>query len=179
LADKDVGTPGTVGWFTSPEIGVRFEYWNMMRENYALNFSANYGFQNESDEPRSVAPAGTPEAKFSTKSWSVRLGGERVWSPLASTKVFIGPGIEYWMGKAKFEGFPPDPRPRDTENDTRISLHAHMGAIMMVGPTWGYSVQIGQKIGWATYEESGAKTTRWTSSPDGALELVFGFGGGK
>src|SRR5262249_35424074 len=83
------------------EIGVRFEYWNMMRENYALNFSGNIGFFNETDKPGSDAPAGSPDIKYSQSSWSIRLGGDRVWSPLAKTHVFVGPGIEYWNGHAK------------------------------------------------------------------------------
>ena len=166
--------------FASPELGGRFEYWNMMRENYALNFQANIGFQSESDKPRTGAPANTPEAKFTTTSWSVRLGGDRVWSPLANTQVFVGPGLEFWMGKAKFEGGAGGfsaTTAYETEQVKRISLHGHTGAIMMLGPSWGISGQLGHKLGYASYEEKGGKTTWWPNSIDGAMELVFGFGG--
>src|SRR5262249_51070300 len=104
LAANGVTSTGTNGQFSPPQGGGRLEYWNMMRENYALNFQASFGFQSESDKPRTGATAATPEAKFTTTSWSVRLGGDRVWSPLANTRVFVGPGFEFWMGKAKFEG---------------------------------------------------------------------------
>ena len=176
LAANAVSTAGTNGAFSTPEVGGRFEYWNMMRENYALNFQANIGFQSESDKPRSDATAGTKEGKYTTTSWSVRLGGDRVWSPLANTHVFVGPGLEFWTGKAKFEDIG-GAGTYETENVKRISLHGHTGAIMMLGSSWGISGQIGHKLGYATYEEKGGKTTWWPSSIDGAMELVFGFGG--
>ncbi|HEY6196043.1 MAG TPA: outer membrane beta-barrel protein [Candidatus Eisenbacteria bacterium] len=163
--------------FQTPELGGRLEYWNMMKENYALNFAANIGFSSETDKPRSGAPANSPELKFTTTSYSFRLGGDRVYSPNEYTKMFFGPGIEYWSGKAKFEGF--SASTYETENTTRISLHGHMGGMMMIGPNWGLSGQIGHKIGIASYEEKGGKTNWMPSSIDGAMELVFSFGGGK
>jgi hypothetical protein len=161
--------------FQTSELGGRFEYWNMMKENYALNFAANWGFSSETDKPRSDAPSGLPDQKFTTSSWSVRLGGDRVWSPLPNTKVFVGPGIEYWSGKAKFEGFAPTSY--ETKNTSRISLAGHTGAMMFLGPNWGLSGQLGHKIGYASYEETGGKVTWWPTSVDGAMELIFSFGG--
>jgi hypothetical protein len=166
--------------FQTPELGGRFEYWNMMHENYALNFAANWGFSSETDKPRSDAPANSPDAKFTTSSWSVRLGGDRVWSPLANTKVFFGPGIEYWTGKAKFEGFPGFVPPTyETESTTRWSLAGHTGAMMFFNPKWGLSGQLGHKIGMASYEEKGGKVSWWPTSVDGAMEVIFTFGGSK
>src|SRR5262245_14457421 len=149
------------------ELGGRFEYWNMMRENYALNFSANLGWFSETDKPGTGFSG--PDIKYTQSSWSLRLGGDRVWSPMANTRFFIGPGIEYWSGKAKFENIPGITNGYETENVSRYSLHAHMGAIMMMGPTWGLSAQVGERIGIASYEEAGAKSTWYPSSPDGAI----------
>ena len=178
----DIGTnAGNVNTaFQTPELGGRFEYWNMMKEDYALNFIANVGFSNETDKPRANAPARTPEQKFTTSSWSVRLGGDRVYSPSSSTKMFFGPGFEYWSGKAKFEGGAGGYSPvtaYETKNVSRISLHGHMGGMMMIGPNWGLSGQIGHKIGIASYEENSGKSNWMPSSFDGAMELLFSFGG--
>ena len=163
--------------FQSPEIGGRFEYWNQMKENYALNFQANVGFQTESDKPRNDAAVGRREAKFTTSSWSVRLGGDRTWKPLPNTTLFIGPGFEYWTGKAKFVDVGGNNGTYETESVTRFSLHGHTGAMMMMGSNWGISGQLGHKLGMASYEENGGKTTWWPSSIDGAMELIFKFGG--
>lgn len=158
----------------SPELGGRFEYWNLMKPDYALNFSANVGFSSETDKPRTGF---TKEGKFTTSSWSVRLGGDRVYSPNDNTKVFFGPGIEYWSGKAKFVDIGGFTGTYETENTSRISLHGHMGGIMMIGPNWGLSGQLGHKIGIASYTEQGGKTNWMPSSIDGAMELIFSFGG--
>lgn len=159
----------------TPELGGRFEYWNLMKENYALNFSANIGVSSETDKPRTGS--GAKEGKFTTSSWSVRLGGDRVYSPNDNTKVFFGPGIEYWTGKAKFVDIGGFTGTYETENTTRISLHGHMGGIMMIGSNWGLSGQLGHKLGIASYEEKGGKTNWMPSSLDGAMELIFSFGG--
>ena len=164
--------------FQTPEIGGRFEYWNFMKENYALNFIANYGFSAETDKPRSTAPNGAPDQKFTTKSFSFRIGGDRTWNPLPNTTMFMGPGIEYWNGKAKFEGGSAGfPDGYETEATTRISLHGHVGAHFMMGENWGISGQMGHKLGMATFEEDGGKSTWWPNSIDGAMELIFKFGG--
>lgn len=178
----DIGANDGGGLFNSafqtPELGGRFEYWNFMKENYALNFSANIGFSSETDKPRDAALPATRDLKFSTSSWSVRLGGDRTFNPSPTVTMFMGPGIEYWTGKAKFEngsaGFFPD---YETKNTTRLSLHGHMGGMMMLGSNWGMSGQIGHKVGMASFEEAGGKSTWWPSSLDGAMELIFKFGG--
>lgn len=176
----DLATTTGAGYnqaYDHSELGGRFEYWNMMKENYALNFQGNIGFFSETAKPGTAAPLNAPEGKYTQSSWSVRLGGDRVWSPLPNTKVFVGPGIEYWTGKAKFEDIGGVTGTYETESVTRVSLHGHTGAILMMGPSWGISGQLGHRIGVANYEEAGAKSSWWPSSVDGAMELVFSFGG--
>ena len=159
------------------EIGGRFEYWNFMRENYALNFNANMGFFSETAKPGTDAAPTAREGKYTLSSWSVRLGGDRTWSPLPNLTMFMGPGIEYWNGKAKFEDIGGVVGTAETKSVSRVSLHGHLGGMMWMGPNWGLSGQMGHKIGMASYEERGAKSTWWPSSFDGAMELIFKFGG--
>ena len=176
----DLATNNGAGYnaaYDHSELGGRFEYWNLMRENYALNFQANVGFFSETDKPGTGAAPGAPEGKYTQSSWSVRLGGDRVWSPLPNTKLFFGPGVEYWTGKAKFEDIASVVGTYETKNVTRVSLHGHTGAMMMLGPNWGLSGQLGHRIGMASYQEKGAKTSWWPTSVDGAMELIFSFGG--
>ena len=158
------------------ELGGRFDYWNMMKPNYALNFNLNLGFFSETNKPGALAPA-APEGKYSQSSVSVRLGGDRVWSPLPNTHVFMGPGVEYWVGKAKFEDIGGVTGTYETKNVTRWSLHGHTGAIFEMGSNWGISGQLGHRLGIATYKEAGSKTSWMPSSLDGAMEVVFKFGG--
>lgn len=175
LATYDAGN-GYSSAYDHSELGGRFEYWNFMKPNYALNFNANLGFFSETQKPGAAAPGG-PEGKYTQNSWSVRVGGDRVWSPLPNTKMFVGPGVEYWVGKAKFKDIGGAVGTYETENVVRVSLHGHTGVILMMGDNWGISGQLGHRIGMASYKEAGSKT-KWTpSSIDGAFEVVFNLGG--
>jgi len=167
---------GTNSAFQTPELGGRLEYWNMMAENYGLNFAANIGFSSETDKLRTDAKPLEKEGKFTTSSWSVRLGGDRIYSPNDKTTIFFGPGLEYWNGKAKFVdiGFPGT---YETETVSRFSLHGHMGGMMALGSNWGMTGQLGHKIGIANYKEKGGKTSWWPSSIDGSMAFYFSFGG--
>ena len=175
LANKIAG--GFVTAEDHSELGGRIECWDQLREHYALNFQANFGFFSETDKPGTGAALGAKEGKYTQSSWSVRLGGDRVYNPLPNTKMFFGPGLEFWSGKRKFEDIAGFVGTYETESVNRFSLHGHVGAISMIGSNWGISGQLWHRVGVATYEEAGAKATWWPSSLDGAMEIVFAFGG--
>jgi hypothetical protein len=177
LANKTSATSSFVTAEDHSELGARIECWDILREHFALNIQANLGFFSETDKPGTGAPPNAKDGKYTQTSWSVRLGGDRIWSPLENTKMFCGPGLEFWSGKRKFEDIAGFAGTYETENTSRFSLHGHLGVISMIGSNWGISGQLGHRIGFATYEEGGAKATWWPSSFDGAMELVFSFGG--
>ena len=162
--------------YDHPEYGFKVEYQNLMGPEYAFNISGGIGLFGEEDKPASTAPSGTGSFKYTQNSWHLRVGGDRMLAVGDKSYIFFGPGIEYWSGKAKFEDETPPSASYETENISRVSLCARIGGHMMVGPTWGFTLQAGTKIGRATYSESGAESTWWPSSMDGALGLVFKFG---
>jgi len=162
--------------YSHSEYGFKAEYWNMMGSEYAFNISGGVGFFGEQDKPASTAPSGTGDFKYTQNSWNIRVGGDRMLAVGDKSFIFFGPGIEYWSGKAKFEDKSGSGATYETENVTRWSLGARIGGNMMVGPTWGITGQVGTKIGYASYKETGAETTWWPSSMDGSLGLVFKFG---
>jgi hypothetical protein len=162
--------------YPNPEWGFKAEYQRMMGPEYAFNISYGMGFYGEEDKPNSNAAAGTGSFKYTQNSWNVRVGGDRLLEVGEHTYIYFGPGIEYWSGKAKFEDTTPPALSYETENTSRISLGARLGGHMMVGPTWGVSAQVGTKVGYASYEEAGGKTTWWPSSMEGSVGLVFKLG---
>ena len=176
-ADLATNGGGFNSAFDHSELGGKVEYWNMLREHEALNLQANIGFFSETEKPGTGASPGAPEGKYTQSSWSVRLGCDRVYSPLENMKVFIGPGLEFWSGKAKFEDVGGITGTYETESVNRFSLHGRIGSMMMIGESWGLTGQLGHRLGMASYEEKGAKTTWWPSSFDGAMGLLFSFGG--
>ena len=162
--------------FDHSEYGFKAEYWSMMAPEYAFNVSYGLGFFTEEDKPGTNATPGDGTQKYSQNSWNVRVGGDRMLSIGDKSNLYFGPGIEYWSGKAKFEDKTAPGSSYETKNVTRVSVGARMGANMMVGPTWGFTGQVGTKIGHASYKEAGAETTWWPSSMEGSVGLVFKFG---
>lgn len=159
------------------ETGAKLEFWNLLSEDYAFNASFGFGYFGEENKPGANAAAGDAKATYSQSSWNIRVGGDRVLKLGERSYLFFGPGLEYWSGKAKFEDDTPPASSYETENVTRISLVGRMGVHMLIGETWGFTIQGGHKVGRASYEEAGAKTTWWPSSLDAAGGLVFRFGG--
>ncbi len=159
------------------ELGFKAEFWSMMSEEYAFNASAGYGLFSEENKAGDNAAPGDGTFRYSQTSWNFRVGGDRVVKLGDRSWLFFGPGIEYWSGKAKFEDETPPAASYETEATSRISLSGRIGAHMMIGESWGFTLQAGHKLGRASYEEAGAKTTWWPSSMDASGGLVFAFGG--
>jgi hypothetical protein len=170
------GTTDYSGAFSHSEWGFKGEFWQMMSDDYAVTFAAGMGLFSEVDQPGASAPAGAGDFKYTQSAWTVRLGGDRVVALGERSYLFFGPGIEVWSGKAKFEDETPPASSYETESTTRISLSGRLGAHMMIGEGWGVTLQSGHKIGRASAEELGAKTTWWPSSFDAAGGLIFRFG---
>ena len=167
---------GYAAAYDHSEYGLKLELWSMMSEDYAFTVSGGIGTFGEENEPGTNALGGGT-FKYSQSSWNIRVGGDRVVKLSDRAILFFGPGIEYWNGKAKFEDSTPPAATYETESTSRFSLHGRIGGHMMVAENWGFTMQVGQKIGSASYEEAGAKSSWWPSSTDGSLGLVFAFGG--
>ncbi len=159
------------------EWGGKFEFWNMMSEDYAFTVSGGIGLFSEENKAGTNANPTDGTFKYSQTSWNFRVGGDRVVKLSERAYLFFGPGIEYWSGKAKFEDATLPATSYETESTTRISLSGRIGAHMMIGEGWGFTLQSGHKLGRANYEEAGAKSTWWPSSMDASGGLVFAFGG--
>ena len=167
--------------FSSPEIGVTAEYWYLFKEDYALAVQGTYGFSSESDKPGSGAEAGALEQKFSTTSYKIRVGGDRVGKIGERFTWFMGPGLEYWSGKAKFENgvggvSSPTSKSVETEPTKRCGISGRVGGVMKLGSSVGIQGQVGHTLGYASVTDHGAKATWWPSSFNASWGLVFSFG---
>jgi opacity protein-like surface antigen len=159
------------------EYGLKLELWKMMSSDYAFTISGGIGTFSEENEPGTNATPGDGKFTYSQSSWNFRFGGDRVVKLSDRAILFFGPGFEWWSGKAKFEDDTPPPQTYESESASRFSLHGRIGGHMLVSENWGFTMQVGQKVGRASVEEAGAKSTWWPSSTDGSLGLVFQFGG--
>jgi hypothetical protein len=170
---SDAG-PGYISAFDHSELGVTAEYWYLFTDDYAFALQGTMGFFSEKWEPGDAAPASSPEATFSTSSFKVRIGGDRVGQIGDRFTWFMGPGLEFWSGKATFEDILA-PGEVETENVTRFGVNGRFGGIMKLTDAIGIQGQIGHTLGMATAEDDGAKATWYPSSFNASWGLAFSF----
>lgn len=173
----DLISPSGAGFVTSfslNELEPRLEFTHMFRDDYAFNLSAGIGTYSETNKPGDAALPGAPEQKTTVSSYFVRVGGDRVVKVGERATLYFGPGVEYWSGKYKYES---GTFSEESESTMRISLAGRIGGTMMLGESWGFTMNGSHRIGVASAEWDGAKAN-WTPSSTGASGgLLFVFGG--
>ena len=87
--------------YQAPEVGVGLQYWRLMSKDYA--FTMNFGLGREREGPE--RELGRPRLHSTQSSFNLRVGGDRAVKVGDRAIFYFGPGIEYWTGKAEFEGF--------------------------------------------------------------------------
>lgn len=186
FADKLNGSYGGSPNFTAAYIsaydhseqGIQGQFWYMMSQDYALAVTAGYGFFSETNKPGQGAAAGSPDEKFSTSSFNLRLGGDRVAKVSNRAIMYGGPGLEFWSGSAKFEPSPfTGTADYKDESVTRFGISARLGAIMIVNESFGLTTHVGGRYGYASVKEEGAEATWWPSSVEAAAGVIFMFAG--
>jgi hypothetical protein len=174
VADLATADAGYVSAYDHSEVGAQAQYWYFFQEDYALTLSGGIGFFSEAGQPGDDAPAGAPEGKYTQSSWQARLGGDRVAKINDRFHLFVGPGIQVWSGKGKFENIGGS-YSYESPNTMRIALEGRIGVHMAWSDRVGGFCQLGHYLGWASAEENGAKATWWPSGLDGAFGLAVRF----
>ena len=173
----DLVQPGGTGYITAfaiSELEPRLEFTHMFRDDYAFNVGAGIGAYSETDKPGDAAGPTDPEQKTTVSSFFVRVGGDRVVKVGERATFYFGPGLEYWSGKYKYDA---GTFSEESESTMRMSLSGRIGATMMLGDAWGFTMNANHRIGVASAEWDGAKAN-WTPSSSGASGgLLFVFGG--
>ena len=159
--------------FSHSEIGVSARSWYYMNEDYAVTLDAALGFFSETDKPGNGAATGASDEKYTQNSYSLRLGGDRMVKVGDRATFYFGPGLEYWVGKAKWDHLGPN---TESENVTRYSLSSRIGAMMNLTQTVSLGCNIGRKLGVATADDLGRKVMWWPSSFDATGGVIFKFG---
>ena len=173
VADPDapttVGTSTYLEPTTAPETNVNAEYWKAMSNGYALAASGAYGF---SSMKWNGAASGDPEIKATGTSLKFRLGVDKVGNVGDRLQFFMGPGVEYWTGKAKLKVGGSE---TESEAVTRFGVSGRVGGFMMLTESVGIMGQVGHTFGIAKVDDSGAETSWWPSSFQASWGLAFGF----
>lgn len=170
LFDSGFGTDDYLSAYQAPEVGFAFQYWRLMTDDYAFTMSVGMGTAKETQQSNQ---SGDPDREYTQSSWSIRVGGDRAIKVGERAIFYFGPGLEYWTGKAKFEGFQTDTY--ESEAVTRFGVSGRVGGLMMLSERAGFNCQIGRYVGLASASENGSETSWYASGFQGSGGLVFRF----
>jgi hypothetical protein len=171
-------TAGTADFVTSDgtylsaydhgEIGAAVETWYFLDDDLAFTLSGGIGAFREKQK------AGTTDQRFYTqRSWHVRLGVDHAIEFAQESMLYFGPGLEYWTGHSKFDGF--GGIEGNTPDVQRLSVSARFGGIVVLGDSYGLNGHIGYRMGYARAEDGDAETTWYPNGFDAAAGLVYSF----
>ena len=172
LVNPEPFNPGTISAYTHSELGVQAQYERLFAENCAVNLSGGIGFFSETDKPGTNAAPGSVDSKYSQTSWQARIGIDEVGHITERLHLFVGPGIQVWSGKAKFES---GSSSIESASTMRVAFHGRMAAHVAFNSKIGAFAQFGHYFGHASARENGAEATWWPSGHDGAAGFAFTF----
>ena len=169
LATPEGGSGGITAYDHS-EWGGQVQFQRLLSDDWALALSVGIGTFKETDEPGDNASPLEEDFEYSQSSVQFRVGADRFVHISPTFHLFVGPGIQYWSGSAKFES---GGISVESENTTRISLNGRMGAHISLGSSFGLTGHIGHYLGTASAEDAGAKVSWMPSGFESAAGISF------
>lgn len=170
----DLATPedgsGEITAYDHSEWGGQVQFQHLLSDNWALALSGGIGTFKETDEPADPLES---DFVYKQSSMQVRIGADRFVHISPSFHLFVGPGLQYWSGKAKFDdGSGPV---LESERTKRIALNGRMGANIALSDGVGLAGHIGHYLGFANAKDAGAKASWTPSGVESAVGLAFKF----
>ena len=161
----------------SPELGVHVAFNRFMSDTWTVGLSGGFDAGSSTFKYASSYPdpsrAGTEE-KFSSRSFNVRIGGDRYAFINDDVAVYAGPGLTFWRGSAKYEGFGLGVDGR-WANVTQIGFNGRMGLYARLKGHTALFGHIGQVLARNTDDDTPGKNTWWTNHHEGSVGLAVDF----
>jgi hypothetical protein len=170
----DFDNNGFISAYDHSELGVQVQLWHMMGDDWALALSGGLGFFRETNEPGDRAAGGSQDFKYSQSSFQVRAGTDRVVHLNDKVDFFVGPGIQIWSGKGKWEG-QGFPTTLEATRTTRIALAGRIGAHVAFSEHLGLVGELGHYFGHASANDNNARASWWPSGQQGEVGVAFQF----
>lgn len=161
----------------SPELGVHVAFNRFLSDTWTVALSGGFdagssNFKYASNYPNPTL-AGTEE-KFSSRSFNLRIGGDRYAFIDDDVAVYAGPGLMFWRGSARYEGFGlgVDGRWADV---TQVGFNGRLGLYARLAGHSALFGHIGQVIARNTDDDTPGKNTWWTNHHEGSVGLAVDF----
>jgi hypothetical protein len=168
LATPEVFSPGGITAYDHSEWGGQVHFQHLLSDDWALALSGGIGTFKETDEAGTNALPGTDDFVYKQSSMQFRVGADRFVHISPTFHLFVGPGIQFWSGKATFDDGTTE---IESERAKRIALNGRMGAHVALSDGVGLTGHLGHYLGFANATDTGAKVN-WTPS---GIESAVGF----
>ena len=166
---------GVISAFDHTEWGGQIQFQHLLSDKWALALSGGIGTFSETNKyGYNFDPPGSPDGEYTQSSWNIRIGADRFVHLSPDFHLFVGPGIEYWSGDAKYD-FPAEPFVAETGTTTRVSLTGRVGANVGLSSALALTGYIGGYVGTASADQAGAEASWTPSGNQAAVGLAFGF----
>lgn len=172
LATPEVFTPGYITAYDHSEWGGQVAFQHLLSDDWALALSGGIGTFKETDKPGTNATPGSLDFIYKQSSWQFRVGADRFVHISPTFHLFVGPGIQYWSGKAKVDD---GTTVVESVRAKRIALNGRMGAHVSLSDAIGLEGHIGHYLGFAKATDTGAKVNWTPSGVESAVGFAFKF----
>jgi hypothetical protein len=165
-------TTGSITTFENPEAGVHVSYAYFVSDAWTVELTGGYDFGRSRFEPAN--PLARTET-FTSRSYSLRLGGDRFAFINDQVALYAGPGILYWRGSGKYAGSGTPGVDGDWPTVTQIAINGRIGMWARLAGPWALFGHIGQVIGDNRASDSNGKNDWWSSHHEGSVGLAFDY----
>jgi hypothetical protein len=159
------------------EIGVHVAFNRFLSDNWTIALSGGFDAGSSkfkyADSYPNPSLAGTEE-KFSSRSFNVRIGGDRYAFINDDVAVYAGPGLMFWRGHGKYEGFGFGVD-GDWPDVTQIGFNGRLGLYARLKGHTALFGHMGQVLARNTDDDSAGKNTWWTNHHEGSVGLAVDF----
>jgi hypothetical protein len=165
-----VDAVGRTTAYDHSEWGGQISFQQLLSDDWALALSGGIGTFKETDKPGDSSPTLNTDFVYSQSSWQVRVGADRFVHISPTFHLFVGPGLQYWSGKPKFED---DGIETEGESTTRFALNGRMGAHVALSDAVALIGHIGHYVGHASATIDGSKASWSPSGTESAVGISF------
>jgi hypothetical protein len=165
-----VDLQGRTTAYDHSEWGGQVSFQRLLSDDWALALSGGIGTFKETDEPGASSPPLTTDFVYSQSSWQVRVGADRFVHISPTFHLFVGPGLQYWSGKPKFEDAGVEGEGVSTK---RFAFNGRLGAHVALSDGIALIGHIGHYVGSASATHDESKASWMPSGTESAVGVSF------